>query len=98
MHRDRRSGQLAELECAAAMVDVGVSVDYQIELPSSIGEDAEVALDLLAERIDHNRLTGVLRQTEVGFALGMIEFLEEHVGPRRELYRRCRRKVNGRRR
>ena len=79
MHRDRRSGQLRELECAAAMVDVSVSVDNQIELPSAIGEDAEVALDLVAERIDHDCLAGALRHTQVGFAFGVIEFLKKHI-------------------
>src|ERR1700731_3911412 len=61
------------------MIDVSVSVDDQIELPSAVGEDAEVALDLVAQRIDHYCLAGALRHAEIGFAFAVIEFLEEHI-------------------
>src|SRR4029077_8604260 len=79
MHRDRRSGQLCELECAAAMVDVSVRIDDQIELQSAVGEDGEVTLDLIAERIDPSFSAVALRHAEIGFAFAVIEFLEEHV-------------------
>ena len=49
MHRDRRVGQRAQLHRAAAMIGVSVSVDDQVEAQSVIGEDREVALDLVAQ-------------------------------------------------
>jgi hypothetical protein len=61
------------------MVNMSMRVDNQIELPTAIGEDAEVALDLVAEGIDHDCLAGALRHTEVGFAFGVIEFLKKHI-------------------
>ena len=50
MHRDGRVGQRAQLHRAAAMVGVSMGVDDQIEAPSVIREDREVALDLVAQQ------------------------------------------------
>ena len=49
MHHDGRIGQRAQLHRAAAMIGVRVSVDDQVEAQSMIGEDREVALDLVAQ-------------------------------------------------
>src|SRR5208282_2612275 len=78
MHHDRRTGQLAQLHRAAAMIGVSVRVDDRIQTPSVIREDREVALDLVAQRIDEGGLAGCFRNRKVGFALATIEFAKDH--------------------
>ena len=78
MHRDRRVGQRAQLHRAAAMIGVSMRVDDQIQAPSVIGEDREVALDLVAQRIDDDGLATGFRDRDVGFALAVIEFAKDH--------------------
>ena len=72
MHRYRRIGQLAQLHRAAAMIGVSMRVDDQIQTPSVIGENREIALDLLTQRIDDGGLAGCRRDRKVGFAFTPI--------------------------
>ena len=67
MHPDRRTGKLAQLYRAAAMIGVSVGVDDQIQTPSVIREDREVALDLVAQRIDDGSLAGCFTRSQDRF-------------------------------
>src|SRR5579862_1698753 len=78
MHYDRRACQLAQFHRTATMIGVSVSVDDRIQTTSVIGEDREVALNLVAQGIDDRGLAGCFRDREIGFALGTIEFAKDH--------------------
>src|ERR1700676_4448171 len=61
------------------MIGVSVSVDDQIQTPSVIREDREVALDLVAHRIDDGGLARCFCDRKVGFALAAIQFAKDHL-------------------
>ena len=60
------------------MIGMSVRVDDRIQTPAIIGEDRQVALDLVAQGVDNDGLAGSLTDHKIGFALAPIEFAKDH--------------------
>src|SRR2546422_1420873 len=60
------------------MVGVGVRVDDELERAAVVGQDRDVAVDALPDRIDDDRLPRLLAGEQVGLALPAIELAKEH--------------------
>jgi len=80
MHDGRGADQLAQIEARRAVVGVRVRIDHATELQAVIGEDRQIALELLLDRVDECRESRLLAGNQVRLAFAPVQFAKQHRG------------------
>ena len=78
MHNDRNRESFAQLMAGGKMIGMGVRIQQILQAQSFPRSDGQVTIDLIHDRIDNDRLAGLLASDEIRFTSAAADLFEEH--------------------